>query len=91
MNYPALITILEFLESHITSETIVKGTIYDNPAELEDDLDAYISEFLENSGSWIQHLDVHFKKNGTIQKIIELNNWDISFETLYNQYQEAKK
>lgn len=91
MNYPALIDLLEKIESYITPDTNIKGTIYANAEELADDVDAYISEFLENSGSWIPHLDIHFKKNGTFQQLLENNRWDLSFEAISEQYQAAKQ
>ncbi len=90
MNYPELIEILEKIESLVTESSNVNNTIYSNANELLDDLDAYISELLENSGSWIQYLDMHFKKNGTFQTVAQQNNWEAAYKDLLERYNTAK-
>jgi len=86
MNYPELILIMEALEELIPEDANVTGTIYENATEALDDIDAYIGEFMENSGSWIQHLDVHFDEEQTYHIIAKQNGWEEQYKALLERY-----
>lgn len=86
MNYPELILIMEALEELIPEDAKVEGTVYENATEVLDDIDAYIGEFMENSGTWIQYLDVHFDEDQTYHLIAQQNGWDDQYKELLERY-----
>lgn len=90
MNYPEIAAILDEVYELINDDTKIDDTIYESVAELEEDLLNYIDEMKDNSGQWLELLDMHFKKGSTIQLLNDLNNWQ-QYDAWKQRYMDAKK
>lgn len=90
MNYIEIEAILEELYEKINEQTIIVDTVYESVEELEDDILNYVEEMKDNSGQWLDLLDMHFQKDGTIQILDANNSWNL-YTSWKERYIAARK
>lgn len=91
MNYPHIAGLLQQFYELIDADTDISGTIYESIDELEDDIQTYIEEMLDNNGQWLEYLTIQLSPTGHFSKIAQQNQWFENWDEIYQSYLSAIK
>ncbi|MDF2456389.1 MAG: hypothetical protein K0R51_2382 [Cytophagaceae bacterium] len=93
-----LIEMLKLIKSRTGKDADTSWSIYDDPQELRDELDGYISQLTDGNEEVLDTLNLLFAPTSTFQELSIANDWSDEyllmaeeFDKIYEKIKKSKK